>query len=175
MDFRDQLIDPKGFGVGALLTVLKELRAEGYALKQDRPAIDRTLIKGLSPIPVITRPWFCSDRSRTIVVVDNDEKCIQSVLKHPSVRDMSIVGLYSPQGVDPLKTVQMAYSLGSLVVLDGAEYVDDNCAECNEANIKAHRLNSMGAKASVSIADPRLEMCGTSLLSGAHSLAKSLD
>lgn len=147
-----------------------QFNPSGFKLKGHREPFDRRIKKHLSPeIIIVRREWSSSNPS--IVFMDNDRSCLSQVIEEceqlPQFSNFTLVGVYVPPGTDPDKTIEVASSFGQLVVLDSGEYVDKNCPECNEANIKAAKLRSLGVQAQVSPSDPREEFCPVGLMKAA--------
>lgn len=151
---------------------LDELRSQGYSLKQDRPPFQKYVDKSLEPKVQMSFAWSASRPS--IVFVDNNESCLLSVIEEckllPQFSSYNLVGIYVPTSTDPDKVIALATEFANLVVLDGGQYIDKNCPECNQAEINAAKLRSRGVTAHVTVADPREEYCSVGMLATAMSI-----
>ena len=154
---------------------LDDFRSAGYRLKQDREPFDRSIDPDKEPLTILPGNWQCY--KPTIVFVDNSEYCLTSVISEceglPQFKDYQLVGVYVPSGTDPDKVIALVDLFASKgAVLDGGQYVDQNCPSCNEATATSERLIRVGVDARVTMADPREEYCPVSLLATALSMVE---
>lgn len=151
---------------------LNFLREQGWELKQDRKPFNRQVDITLDPF--LSVPANYTSAKPSIIIVDNDETCVQRVLdemaRMPIFNNYQLIGLYFRPGTDPSKIISVAAKFGDLVIIDSGQYIDRNCPECNEATAMAAKLHSLDVEASTSVPDPREAMCPVGLLSTAMSM-----